>query len=107
MRSSIARRSSIADGTCANRSWTGRGVAAVMVSRKSSAASLCVPTSSAAERPSLVSEARRNAKRFDSAAAGRWMLRSSSPGCSTLTWLPVTKSTAGTSRGGALRGHSV
>ena len=57
---------------------------------------LCVPISSAAERPSLVSEAWRKANRFASAAAGRWMLRSSSPGCRTLAWLPVTKSTAGT-----------
>ncbi len=37
MRSSIARRSSSAEGGRAKRSWTGRGVAAVMVSRRSSA----------------------------------------------------------------------
>ncbi len=66
-----------------------------------------MPISSAADRPSLVSEAWRNAKRFASAAAGRWMLRSNSPGCRTLAWLPVTKSIAATSRGDALRGHSV
>ena len=47
-----------------------------------------------AERPRWVSEERCEAKRLRSARAGRWMLRSSSPGSSTLAWLPVTKSIA-------------
>src|SRR5580704_9365712 len=35
------------------------------------------------------------------------MLRSNSPACRTFMWLPVTKSTTGTSRGGPPRGQSV
>ena len=62
---------------------------------------------SAAERPSLVSDTCRIAARLDRAAAGRWILRSSSPFRSTLWWLPVTKSTTDTSRGSPPRGHSV
>ena len=56
---------------------------------------------SAAERPSCVSEARRKAKRRASAVAGRWMLRSNSPGRRTFVWLPVTKSSTAISRGAA------
>ena len=68
---------------------------------------LCsVPIINAAERPKLVSEARRNAERLASAVAGRWMLRSNSPGRSTFAWSPVTKSTAATSRAGASRGQA-
>src|SRR5262249_52833054 len=52
-RASITCCSSSADGSLAKRSCTGRGVAAVMVSRKSSPS---VPIMSAAERPRWVSE---------------------------------------------------
>ena len=72
------RRNSSADGGRANRSCAGRGVAAVIVISRSSHAAVCVPMISAAERPSLVSDAWRNAARFDRAAAGRWMLRCNS-----------------------------
>ena len=50
--------------TAAKRSCTGRGVAAVMVSSRSRRRGSLVPISSAAERPSWVSEAWRNAARF-------------------------------------------
>src|ERR1700675_5063144 len=50
------------------------------------------------ERPILVSEKRRKANRLRMAAAGKKMLRKSSPGARILEWMPVTKSTIGTSR---------
>ena len=62
---------------------------------------------SAAERPRWVSDTWRMAKRFVSADAGRRIERSSSPFCSTLACMPVTKSTTGTWRGLPLRGHRV
>ena len=65
-----------------------------MVNRRSSSSALRVPMRNTAERPRWVSEERCEAKRLRSARAGRWMLRSSSPGSSTLAWLPVTKSIA-------------
>ena len=50
--------------SASNRSCTGRGVAAVIVSSRSRRAGSLVPINSAAERPSLVREARRSAARF-------------------------------------------
>ena len=44
---------------------------------------------------------------FCERAAGRWMLRSSSPGSKIFEWSPVTKSAARTSRGAPSRGQSV
>ncbi len=90
-----------------NRRCTGRGVAALTVSRKSSPLSPTVATISAAERPRWVSDTWRMAKRFDKAEAGSRIERNSSPFCSTFVWLPVTKSTTGTWRGLPLRGHKV
>jgi hypothetical protein len=89
------------------RSWIGFTVAAVIVSNKSSVFLVWVPITITADRPRWVRDERRKANRLASALAGRWMLRSSSPGCSTLIPLPVTKSTAAISRGFPFRGHSV
>ena len=89
------------------RSCTGRAVAAVTVISVAPVFGARVPIRSTAERPRWVSAARRNAKVLASASAGRWMLRSNSPGRRTFWWLPVTKSMAGTSRGPPARGHSV
>ena len=54
--------------------------------------SLTLPISSAADRPTGVSDIWRNAERRFSAASGISICRSRSPGASTLRWLPVTKS---------------
>ena len=52
-----------------------------------------LPINSAAERPTGVSEIRRNAVRRFRAAIGISICRSRSPGARMLRWLPVTKST--------------
>ena len=54
-----------------------------------------LPISSAAERPTGVSDICRNAVRRFNAASGISICRSRSPGASTLRWLPVTKSSDG------------
>ena len=66
-RSSIAWCSSVADGVLLKRMWTGRGVAALTVSRKSLPSSLTVAMISAAERPKWVRDTCRMAWRFFSA----------------------------------------
>src|SRR5262249_41548226 len=98
---------SAADGVFLKRRCTGRGVAALMVSRKSSPLSLTVAMISAAERPKWVSDTCRMAKRLVSAEAGSRIERSSSPFCRTLVCMPVTKSTTGTCRGLPFCGHRV
>ena len=54
-----------------------------------------LPISSAAERPTGVSEIWRNAERRLKAASGISTCRNRSPGASTLRWSPVTKSATG------------
>src|ERR1700731_4186281 len=76
----------------------GRTIEADTVILSVPATGLQVPIKKTEERPMLVSENRRKANRLRMAAAGRKMLRNSSLGASTLEWLPVTKSTIGTSR---------
>ena len=57
-----------------------------------------LPISSTPERPRLLSDRRRNATREARADAGRWTLRSSSPGARQLRASPVTNSATGTVR---------
>ena len=81
---------SCADGSASKESFTGRGVAAVMVSVKAPVFGARVPISSAPERPSGASEICRNAVRRVIASAGNVMERSRPPGLSTLRCGPVT-----------------
>src|SRR6516165_9643218 len=53
------------------------------VTSKSCRTGSLVPINNAAERPSLVREARRMAARLESAELGKYILRSNSPGRST------------------------
>jgi hypothetical protein len=89
--------SSGASGRDANRSCTGRLVAAVTVSVNRPPPS-SLPISSTPDLPRLLSESRRNATRADRADAGRLTLRSSSPGASAFCPSPVMKSATGSSR---------
>ena len=61
-------------------------------SAQSSPSPPTLPISSAAERPTGVSDIWRNAERRFSAASGISICRNRSPGDSTLRWSPVTKS---------------
>jgi len=89
MRSCSACRS----GKLANASLIGRFVAAVTVSTNAPSRGDNVPITSAADRPSGVSDTCRNAVRRSKACAGRSMQRRISPGASALVLDPVTKST--------------
>src|SRR5215470_4271124 len=89
----IASRSSLAPGILAKDNRTGLLVDAVTVSGNVPALAT-LPIKSAADRPTGVSEIWRKAERRLSAVSGRSICRKRSPGCSTLRWLPVTKSAA-------------
>src|SRR6266481_5019496 len=91
MRCRIVSRSSVAAGISGNESWTGRVVDAVTVKAMSPALET-LPISSAADRPTGVSDIWRNAERRFSAVRGISTCRNRSPGASTLLWLPMTKS---------------
>ena len=94
MRCKIASRNSLPFGIPAKDNRTGRLVDAVIVNANPPSL-VTLPISSAAERPTGVSEIWRNAERRLKAASGISTCRNRSPGARTLRWSPVTKSATG------------